>query len=250
MRLYSILVICLWLGIVDAILHTPTTLLIRGGSSSSSPDGSDGDRNKPFYALGVNIARQVGAELKTMLDSDEMENVCSGLSDSLKGVMTNAEEKKILAEQGATLNEIITKRAIEGMDKRRKEGRDAASAFAKQHGDTQTTASGIVYRIDTEGTGAAATADATVEVHYHGTLVDGSVFDSSRLRGEAVEFPLSKVIKGWQEAVLLLKEGGSATFYIPPELAYGDIGSPPVIPPGSTLIFEIELIRVLPAKKE
>jgi FKBP-type peptidyl-prolyl cis-trans isomerase FkpA len=93
--------------------------------------------------------------------------------------------------------------------------------------------------------GYQATLESTVEVHYHGTLIDGTVFDSSVNRGEPIKFPLSNVIRGWQEGVAMMKTGGKATLVIPPEIAYGDSGSPPVIAPGATLIFEIELLNVM-----
>lgn len=82
-------------------------------------------------------------------------------------------------------------------------------------------------------------------MHYHGTLSDGTVFDSSVKRGEPLKFPLRNVIKGWLEGVSMMAVGGKATLVVPPELGYGDAGSPPVIPPGATLTFEVELLEVM-----
>ena len=96
-----------------------------------------------------------------------------------------------------------------------------------------------------EGTGAQPSVDSTVEVHYHGTLIDGTVFDSSVDRGQTIKFPLGSVIKGWTEGLQLMKEGGKATLVIPSDLAYGDAGSGEVIPPGATLKFEVELFKVV-----
>ena len=102
----------------------------------------------------------------------------------------------------------------------------------------------MVYRITQPGTGTKPTIDDTVEVHYHGTLPDGTVFDSSVDRGQTISFPLGGVIKGWQEGMQLLQEGGKATLLCPPDLAYGEAGSGDVIPPGATLQFEVELFKV------
>ena len=84
-----------------------------------------------------------------------------------------------------------------------------------------------------------------MQVHYHGMLTDGTVFDSSVERGEPIKFPLKNVIQGWQEGVAMMKVGGKATLVVPSDIAYGNNGSPPVIMPGATLIFEVELIDVL-----
>jgi FKBP-type peptidyl-prolyl cis-trans isomerase len=102
----------------------------------------------------------------------------------------------------------------------------------------------MVYYCMTEGDGAQPTVKNTVEVHYHGTLVDGTVFDSSVDRGQTISFPLGGVIKGWQEGLAMMKEGGKATLVIPSDLAYGESGSGEVIPPGATLKFEVELFKV------
>jgi FKBP-type peptidyl-prolyl cis-trans isomerase FkpA len=220
-------------------MHPVNPLWIQGGAVPSNAD------DKPFYALGINIARQVGTELKTILTPDEMAIMIEGYADSMKSSMGDAEEKKVLQQFGPALNDIVTKRAMANLEKRKSEGKTAIDTFKKDHKDTVTTDTGLVYWEEVQGTGKSPTAESTVEVHYHGTLTDGTVFDSSKLRGQSVQFPLSKVIKGWSEGVLLMKEGGKATLMLPAELAYGDGGSPPQIPGGSTLQFEIELISVV-----
>jgi len=108
----------------------------------------------------------------------------------------------------------------------------------------KTTASGLQYEVLTEGQGATPTADDKVTVNYRGTLVDGTEFDSSYKRGEPVSFPVNGVIAGWTEALQLMKEGDKFRLVIPENLAYGERGAGQLIGPGSTLVFEVELIKV------
>ncbi len=130
--------------------------------------------------------------------------------------------------------------------KKQAEADDALiQAFLKDKGiDAQKTDSGIYYVIKKEGTGKSATPANTVKVHYEGYLLDGTVFDSSYQRGETIEFPLNRVIPGWQESIPLLKEGGKGTFYIPSGLAYGPRGAGGVIKPNAVLAFDVELFEV------
>lgn len=115
---------------------------------------------------------------------------------------------------------------------------------AKKAG-VKTTASGLQYLILTEGTGRAPKAASRVKVHYEGTLIDGTIFDSSIARQQPVEFQLSQVIQGWVEGLQLMKPGAKYRFFIPSHLGYGQIGSGDSIEPNSTLIFDVELIEVL-----
>lgn len=108
----------------------------------------------------------------------------------------------------------------------------------------QTTASGLQYKVEVEGTGAKPTASDTVTVNYEGTLVDGTIFDSSYARNQPVTFPLNQVIAGWTEGLQLMSVGSTYMFYIPADLAYGAGGRPPVIPPNSVLVFKVELLDI------
>jgi FKBP-type peptidyl-prolyl cis-trans isomerase FklB len=105
--------------------------------------------------------------------------------------------------------------------------------------------SGLQYKVLAKGEGATPKIDSKVEVHYAGTLIDGTEFDSSYQRGEPVSFPVNGVIPGWTEALQLMKEGDKWQLVIPPQLAYGENGAPPVIPANSALVFEVELLKVL-----
>ena len=120
----------------------------------------------------------------------------------------------------------------------------AGAAALKAFADAKTTASGLKYLVQTEGTGATPTRTSNVTVHYTGKLTNGTIFDSSVQRGQPASFVLSQVIPGWTEGLQLMKEGSKYTFYIPYALGYGEGGYPGVIPPKSDLIFEVELIKV------
>ena len=207
---------------------------------SNLPTNED---HKPFYALGVNVARQVGGELKGVLSKEEIELMLHGFSDSM--LDKSVDDMKLLQEQGPKLNEILTGRVSSAVDDEKKRGEDFVQSYKDKNPSTETTASGLLYHETTAGTGAQPSLESTVLVHYHGTLANGTVFDSSVERGEPIKFPLKNVIPGWQEGVAMMKQGGKATLVVPSNLAYGDQGSPPVIPPGATLQFDVELIEVM-----
>src|SRR5262245_49987515 len=119
------------------------------------------------------------------------------------------------------------------------------AAAPAQTGEWTTTSSGLKYQVLKHGTGTVSPkATDTVKVHYHGTLLNGTVFDSSVQRGEPISFPLNRVIPGWTEGVQLMKVGDKFKFEIPPNLAYGPNSPSPKIPPNSTLVFEVELIEI------
>lgn len=122
---------------------------------------------------------------------------------------------------------------------------NAAAAGAPASNETVTTASGLKYQVLKRGSGGKSPkATDTVKVHYHGTLLDGTVFDSSVERGQPISFPLDGVIPGWTEGVQLMKVGDKFKFTIPANLAYGDASPSPKIPAGSTLVFEVELLEI------
>lgn len=169
--------------------------------------------------------------------------IYQGFSDSMQSKVDN--ETELLQASGAKLNEILSGRAMKAVEAEKEKGKDYVASFLLSHPKAVQTQSGLVYDEMIAGVGPKPTAASTVEVHYHGTLTDGTVFDSSVDRGEPIKFPLNGVIPAWQEGVQMMAEGSKATLVCPSTIAYGDNGSPPVIPPGATLIFEVTLLKVV-----
>ena len=203
------------------------------------------DEQMPFYALGTNLAMQVGGQgnLKTLLDENEMDIVLQGFCETLKGTATQ-DARAVLGQYGPTLNQLLQERTSQIVDRVKADGASYIENFLDCNEEAVRTDSGLVYYEMVSGQGAQPSATSTVEVHYHGTLTDGTVFDSSVDRGQTISFPLNGVIKGWQEGLAMMKEGGKATLVIPSDMAYGDAGSGETIPPGATLKFEVELFKV------
>jgi FKBP-type peptidyl-prolyl cis-trans isomerase len=188
---------------------------------------------------------QVGGQgnFKTLLEDDELEIVLDAFCENLRGSATT-DARTVLETFGPALNKVLGERSEKLVDRVKKDGADFITNFMDCSPEAVKTESGMVYYEMTPGTGAMPVLTSTVEVHYHGTLTDGTVFDSSVDRGQTISFPLNGVIKGWQEGLALMKEGGKATLVIPSDLAYGEQGSGEVIPPGATLKFEVELFKV------
>ena len=233
------------------ITITTTTRFLSSSSSSTTDVAMPYNEDEmPFYALGTNLARQAGDmnNLNAILNADELEIVLDAVCDTVRGTATakdDARTRQILTTYGPQLNQILQERTSQMLDRTKQAGQDFVQNFLASNPDAKQTESGLVYLETATGTaGERPNVMSTVEVHYHGTLLDGTVFDSSRERGETASFPLSGVIKGWTEGLQFMKEGGKATLIIPSDLAYGDAGSGEVIPPGATLMFEVELIKV------
>ena len=193
--------------------------------------------NKISYALGLGI----GQQLKSMnIEDFSIEDFSKSISD----VMSGKEPAISSREAQAMLNEYFQKKEKEQAQSAIAEGKVYLEQNAKREGVTQTK-SGLQYEVLTEGTGKSPKATDTVRCHYEGRLLDGTAFDSSYKRGEPADFGLNQVIPGWTEGVQLMKEGAKFRFHIPYLLAYGERGAGAQIPPYSTLVFDVELIKVL-----
>ncbi|MES2457498.1 MAG: FKBP-type peptidyl-prolyl cis-trans isomerase [Bacteroidota bacterium] len=168
----------------------------------------------------------------------------------LKGIQDAFGDKKPLISQEqsqSTINNAFKAASLKKAGPVIAEGKLFLDNNKKQAG-VKVTASGLQYLVLTKGEGVAPTAADSVTVHYKGSLLNGQEFDSSYSRNEPITFPLSGVIPGWTEGVQLMQPGSKFKFFIPYNLGYGERGSPPVIPPYSTLVFEVELLKVTPTK--
>ena len=193
--------------------------------------------DKLSYAWGLAMGQQLlGMGVKNLNVDDYMAAV--------KAVLEGAEPALPLEEAQTLINEYLQNLEAEAT-KAAKEAGEKFLADNKTREGVKVTASGLQYVVEKEGEGAQPTAEDEVTVHYRGRLLNGQVFDSSVQRGEPATFPLNRVIPGWTEGVQLMKEGAKYTFFIPSDLAYGPQGIPNAIPPHSTLIFEVELIKVI-----
>jgi FKBP-type peptidyl-prolyl cis-trans isomerase len=165
--------------------------------------------------------------------------------DTLKSVTILPKGKKAEEFDGAKTFETekgnISKKAEE---KAKAEQAEMDKILNEKYANAQSTASGLRYIVEKEGTGASPSATSTVTVHYTGTLLNGKKFDSSVDRGTPATFPLNQVIPGWTEGLQLMKVGGKTKFIIPPSLGYGEGGIPGVIPPKSWLVFDVELLEI------
>ncbi len=212
----------------------------KGGSAGSSNVNLSSEEDKVFYSMGAMMGQSL---TRLKLNDREFNALQSGLIDSAKG----NETKVKAAEYQGKIQEMFKARMDKIAEEQAVKGKSFIEDYAKK-ANAKKTDSGLVYIVEKEGTGKAPKETDEVEVHYHGTLIDGTVFDSSKDRGQTAKFPLNRVIKGWTEGLQLMKEGGKTKFVIPSELAYGKMGAPPKIPGGSTLIFDVELIKVLDEK--
>lgn len=199
------------------------------------------------YVIGTNIA----TNMKSQGIDINIESLVAGLTDVLKGTgskIAPAEAQEIMTKFQTEMQAKGQAKAAESGKKNIEEGK----AFLDKNGKTEgvkTTASGLQYSVMKEGTGDKPKATDTVKVHYHGTLLNGTVFDSSVERNEPATFPLDGVIKGWTEGLQLMPVGSKFKFVLPSELAYGEKGAGGDIGPNSVLTFEVELLEIVKGGK-
>ncbi len=239
-----------WLSVIG-MKYVPVIILIvglicpvcRADEKQKLTDRKD----RESYSLGY----QFGNSLKTQGVDINMEIYASGIQDAVGGkepLMGQEEIQTTISELQKRVAAVMQKAMKEKAVKNLAEGKAFLEENKKKEG-VKALPSGLQYKVLVGGSGKTPAANDTVTVHYRGALIDGTEFDSSLKRGKPAAFPVSGVIKGWTEALQLMKEGGKWQLFIPPELAYGERGNSP-IGPNSVLIFEVELISVGPSEKK
>ena len=201
--------------------------------------GLDSDISQASYLLGYQRAQALVMQTEGAVD---MQAFVQGVGDFVAG----GESRVSAADQGRLMQALqtaVSEKMAQASAGIREAGDAFRAAYAQQEGVVQLP-SGLLYEVLQEGSGPKPTAADTVSTHYHGTLIDGMVFDSSVERGQPASFPVGGVIAGWTEALQLMAVGSKWRLVIPPELAYGDRGAGGDIKPGATLIFEVELLEI------
>ncbi|WP_319379789.1 FKBP-type peptidyl-prolyl cis-trans isomerase [Thiomicrorhabdus sp.] len=192
------------------------------------------------YSLGRQMGDQFAAD---PFDGMNPQAIAEGIIDTLSGKPSPIEQEQ-LQQAFQEINDIMQAKAAEKAQKAAEEGETFLAQNAEKDG-IFVTESGLQYEILVEGNGEKPTAESVVSTHYHGTLIDGTVFDSSVERGQPAQFPVNRVIAGWTEALQMMPTGSKWKLYIPHNLAYGPQGSGGSIAPYSALIFEVELLEIV-----
>ncbi len=200
------------------------------------------DSEKLSYSMGL----ELGSYFKSLGEDLRLEFVKKGLEDAFNGnkPLLTAEEIAAIQDQFAARQREKQVKLVMEMAKKNRAAAEKFLAENKKKEGIHTTSSGLQYKVIKKGTGPRPKPTDTVKVHYRGSLLNGSEFDSSYKRNEPMVFQLDQVIPGWQEALGLMNVGSTYEVYLPPDLAYGDQGAPPVIEPGSLLIFQVELLGI------
>jgi len=198
--------------------------------------------DKLSYAIGVNFARQFKSQ-NIEINPDMLHNAVKAIMGGQTALMSDEQVMNTLQEFEKEMQDKMKGEMKKAAQDNINKGKAWLAENKKRTGVVELP-SGLQYEVIKEGSGESPKATSTVTTHYAGTLIDGTEFDSSIKRGEPATFAVNGVIKGWTEALQLMKPGAKWKLYIPSDLAYGDAGSPPAIGPGETLIFEVELISV------
>lgn len=238
-----------------SILVATVSALILAGCNSNTTTASTPvtaptsavvitEQSSEVQKVGYAVGYDLGLNLREVADDMDLDAFTQGIKDAYAKTdssLTNEQMQAIVQAYMTRKQEEAQKQLQEKAVANRQAGEAFLAENAKKDG-VKTTASGLQYKVITEGSGSSPSATDTVMVNYEGKLIDGTVFDSSYERGEPIEFPLNQVIPGWTEGLQLMKPGAKYEFYIPSDLAYGEAGNPD-IEPNSVLIFTVELLN-------
>lgn len=209
--------------------------------------GMNNEQKQVSYMIGMDIAKSL-EQIKQEVD---VQMLSKGLTDQLNGKsLLNEEQHKLIRDAFAVKLQAHAEKTAAELPKKNLEEGQAFLAKNKTVSGVVTTASGLQYQVLKQADGAQPQPTDIVKVHYKGTLLNGDVFDSSYDRKQPVDYPLNQFVPGWSEGVGLMKVGSKYKFWIPSALAYGEAGSPPVIGPNATLVFEVELLATSPASAQ
>jgi FKBP-type peptidyl-prolyl cis-trans isomerase FklB len=219
----------------------------EGQSQSASEQGGKTVMKTKLDSLSYAIGGDIGRNLKmSELDKISIELMAAGMRDVFSGKESTMSQQQCQSVINEYIQSLQQKKQEES-GKKLKENKDKGAAFLSDNGKksgVKTLPSGLQYSVIKEGKGPKPKETDMVKTHYHGTLINGTVFDSSVDRKDPATFPVNGVIKGWVEALQLMPVGSKWKLFIPSDLAYGDAGSPPTIGPGETLVFEVELLSI------
>lgn len=229
-------------------LIVASVLALSACGEQSKDVSLDSELSKASYSIGF----KTGEQMKGRMDDLDFDAFIAGMRTGAQG---EEGDMKLTAEEMEAAIMAYQQQKFEQMEAEMKQQQEAnlakGEAFRKENGAKEgvtTLENGLQYEVLASGEGAQPTVDDTVVAHYHGTLIDGTVFDSSVDRGEPATFPLGRVIQGWQEALPMMHVGDKWRIVIPPELAYGENGVGDAIGPNETLVFEVELLEVQAAE--
>ena len=229
-----------WPGI-STLMISALLLSLAGGAAAQDDIDLENEDNRIGYSMGANVGKNLNDQ--QIFDSIGLNSFIAGLLDAVAGTVQLSDEELLAAIQ------LYQQRAQERAAAALSDNLTASEEFLRQNADKEGVVSldsGLQYLILASGPadGASPEVDEAVLAHYHGTLTDGTVFDSSVDRGEPAQFGLSQVISGWTEALQLMKVGDNWRLFIPPAMAYGTSSPTPAIPPNSALIFDVELLEI------